>query len=148
MELDVDTVTTDINYRVALGSSPLAATFVLFMGAATLVMVSAVSFDARIKVFVVLWVGVCMLDAYRTVGLRMGGRGVRGIAIHGEEIEVVDSSGAWPRGVLRDGCFVSAGLTVIRWRPPRARFDRTIVILPDMLPRDAFRRLRVVLRWR
>jgi hypothetical protein len=141
-------VTTDINYRVALESSPLAAMFVLFMGVSTLVMVCAIPFDAFIKGLVVLYVGVSMLDAYRTVSLRVGGRGVRGIVIRGDEIEVVDGSGTWRRGILRDGSFVSAGLTVIRWRPSPARFDRTIVILPDMLPPDAFRRLRVVLRWR
>jgi hypothetical protein len=141
-------VTTDINYRVALESSRLAAMFVLFMGVSTLVMVCAMPFDAVIKWFVVLYVGVSMLDAYRTVSLRVGDRGVRGIVIRGDEIEVVDSSDTSRRGLLRDGSFVSAGLTVIRWRPSRARVDRTIVILPDMLPPDAFRRLRVVLRWK
>ena len=143
----MDTTTTDVNYRVALGSSPVAGAFVLSMGASTVVMVCALPLDAIIKALVVLWTGASMLDAYRTVSLRVGRRGVRGLVIHGDEVEVVDAAGSRRRGVLRSGSFVSAALTIIRWRPARARFDRTIVVLPDMLSPDAFRRLRVLLRW-
>jgi toxin CptA len=51
-------------------------------------------------------------------------------------------------GLLRDGAFVAAFLATIRWRPAGARFDRTVLVLPDMLAPDDFRRLRVLLRWR
>ena len=51
-------------------------------------------------------------------------------------------------GELADGSFVAPWLTVIRWRPPRAWWERTLVVAPDMLPAEDFRRLRVVLRWR
>jgi hypothetical protein len=33
------------------------------------------------------------------------------------------------------------------WRPDRSRFSRAEFILPDMLPADDFRRLRVLLRY-
>jgi hypothetical protein len=148
MEVNMGVAATEFNYRVALGSSRLAALFIVSMGASTLAILSLMPLDALLKAFVVLWVGATMLGAYRNVSLHAGRRGVRGIVIRGEEIDVVDSSGAWLRGVLRPGSFVSAGLTIIRWRPPRARLDRSIVVLPDMLPPDAFRRLRVVLRWK
>jgi len=32
--------------------------------------------------------------------------------------------------------------------PDGARFDRTILVAPDAVEADAFRRLRVLLRWR
>lgn len=51
-------------------------------------------------------------------------------------------------GALRDGCFVAPWLAILRWRPDGARRDRTLLVAPDMLDAEAFRRLRVILRWR
>lgn len=51
-------------------------------------------------------------------------------------------------GALRHPGFVAPWLTVIRWRPAGARFDRTLPVLPDMLPAADFRHLRVILRLR
>jgi hypothetical protein len=41
----------------------------------------------------------------------------------------------------------TAALTSIVWRPDGARWSRSILVLPDMLPPDDFRRLRVMLRY-
>ncbi|MDQ3025143.1 MAG: hypothetical protein M3R58_01360 [Pseudomonadota bacterium] len=64
----------------------------------------------------------------------------------------VDCSGALSvdgvAGELRDGSFVAPWLTIVRWRPARARFDRTLLIVADMLPAADFRHLRVILKWR
>lgn len=51
-------------------------------------------------------------------------------------------------GVLRHPCFVAPWLTVIRWRPAGAWVDRTVLVVPGMLPAEDFRRLRVLLKWR
>ena len=51
-------------------------------------------------------------------------------------------------GELRDGSFVAPWLTLVRWRPAGARFDRTVLVVPDMLPPADFRALRVLLRWK
>lgn len=61
-------------------------------------------------------------------------------------IEVREESG-WRTGEVRDGSFVAPWLTIIRWRPEGARFDRTLVVLPDMAGAEMRRRIRVVLRW-
>ena len=50
-------------------------------------------------------------------------------------------------GCLRPGSFVAPWLAILRWRPAGARFDRTVVVFPDMLPATSFRELRVVLLW-
>lgn len=50
-------------------------------------------------------------------------------------------------GTVRDGSFVSPWLTLVRWRPAGAWFDRTLLVLPCMVDAEEFRRLRVVLRW-
>jgi hypothetical protein len=50
-------------------------------------------------------------------------------------------------GALRPGSFVAPWLAIVRWRPARAWIDRTLPVLPDMLPAGAFRELRVLLKW-
>ena len=142
----MDASTTDFNYRVSLGRSHLAGLFIVAAGMATLALVATLTIDSRLQLFVVLWTGLAMLDAFRVVSLRRGRRGVHGICFRGGSIEVV-GEGAIREGSLRDGSFVSPWLTVIRWRPSHSRFDRTIVVLPDMLAREDYRRLRVFLRW-
>lgn len=62
-------------------------------------------------------------------------------------IAVRDAAGRWRVGVIRGGSFVAPWLTIVRWRPDGARFDRTLAILPDMLPAGAMRKIRVILRW-
>jgi len=48
--------------------------------------------------------------------------------------------------VLGSSC-VGARLTTIVWRPDGARFARALIVVPDAMPAEAFRRLRVVLRY-
>ena len=50
-------------------------------------------------------------------------------------------------GLLRDGAFVAPWLTIVRWRPHGAWWDRTLLVTPDRLSAEDFRRLRVLLRW-
>jgi hypothetical protein len=50
-------------------------------------------------------------------------------------------------GHVRSSTYVSSWLTSIVWRPDGARFSRACLIVPDMLPAEDFRRLRVMLRY-
>ncbi len=61
-------------------------------------------------------------------------------------VTLVDVSGRRFEGVVQDDSFVAALLTTLVVRVPPARWPRTIAILPDMLPAEVFRRLRVQLR--
>lgn len=54
--------------------------------------------------------------------------------------------GSAAEGTLRSGSFIAPWLACVRWRPRGARFDRTVVVLPDMLSVDDFRRLRILVR--
>jgi len=131
----------DFNYRVALRRSRIGAAFVLAAGGATLILSAAIPLGWTAKLLAVSWVGAMWLDAYRVV--RRG----RAIVVRGERIDVRDGNRDWRSGCVRGGSFVASWLTIIRWRPERARLDRTIVILPDMLEPERFRELRVLLRW-
>jgi len=50
-------------------------------------------------------------------------------------------------GHVRSSTFVHPWFTSIVWRPDRARWSRSIPLVPDMLGIDDFRRLRVLLRY-
>lgn len=51
-------------------------------------------------------------------------------------------------GPLLGSSFVSPWLTVLKIRPDGRRLAVSLVILPDAVEREAFRRLRVLLRWK
>jgi hypothetical protein len=50
-------------------------------------------------------------------------------------------------GYVRASTYVGAWITTIVWRPDARRLSRTILVLPDMLADEDFRRLRVMLRY-
>jgi hypothetical protein len=75
-------------------------------------------------------------------------RAVRTLALGLEGgVEVVLREGRLQRGVVRPGSFVAPWLVIVRWRPAGARRDAFVLVLPDMAPAEALRRLRVILRW-
>ena len=57
------------------------------------------------------------------------------------------NDGVLVAGHVRSSTYVSSWITSIVWRPDGARFSRTCLVVPDMLPPDDFRRLRVMLRY-
>jgi hypothetical protein len=61
-------------------------------------------------------------------------------------VRVTLRSGEPCEGRLEPGSFVAPWLTLVRWRPAGARFDRTVLVAPAMAQPEAFRRLRVRLR--
>jgi len=83
---------------------------------------------------------------------RCTGRGVPALLHVGidRRITVTDRDGRSRAGVILDDSYVGAWLTTIVWRRdgmPWWRPARTMLVLPDTLGRDEFRRLRVVLRY-
>jgi len=83
---------------------------------------------------------------------RCTGRGVPALLHVGidRRITVTGCDGRSRAGVILDDSYVGAWLTTIVWRAdgtPWWRPARAIVVLPDTLPEDEFRQLRVVLRY-
>ena len=83
---------------------------------------------------------------------RCTGRGVPALLQVGidRRITVTDCKGQAHAGSILDDSYVGAWLTTIVWRAEGRRWwrpARTILVLPDTLPRDDYRRLRVVLRY-
>ncbi|HSJ95974.1 MAG TPA: protein YgfX [Myxococcota bacterium] len=120
-----------------LAASRLALGFVAAAAAATVAMAVAAPLALAARILACTWIACAALHA-----LHRAGR-ARHIALDADGTVRVDGTA----GALRAGSFVAPWLTVVRWRPAGAAFDRTVLVLPDMLPPDRFRRLRVILRW-
>lgn len=125
-----------------LGRSRIAHAFLLLAVVATLSLVAVTPLHASVRILMATWGLCCALHALARI------RGIGRISVSRSGAMAVEIAGAWREGVARDGSFVAPFLTIVRWRPEGARFDRALVILPDMLAREDFRALRVLLRWR
>ncbi len=123
---------------VALARSRIVPAFVAAAASATLALIALTPMPLEAAIVLATWVACLALDAFRR------SRPVRILAIDCSGAVSVDGRA----GELSDGSFVAPWLTIVRWRPARARFDRTLLIVRDMLPDADFRHLRVVVKWR
>jgi hypothetical protein len=146
-----DARANDPAWRVVLviGRSRRVATWVAALAAATV----AVALELPVQVFAkVLLVGVTLAGAVRSLrrhALQEGRGGARRFVVElAGRVELELSDGTVVVGRLAEGSFVAPWLTIVRWQPAGARLSRTLVIAPDAVDAEAFRRLRVLLRWR
>jgi hypothetical protein len=134
--------------EISLGRSRSGAWLVASAAMATLVLIAAMPGDTAVRILAATWIACAALEALENRALLRGPRAAHAVVLwRGGDIAVRDALGRWRTGRVREGCFVAPWLTIVRWRPGEARFDRTLAILPDMLGEDAFRRARVLLRW-
>jgi toxin CptA len=76
-------------------------------------------------------------------------RGGREITLRGKRdgaLEILEN-GVWRPATLIAADPVLAGLGFLRYRLPGHRRSRSLIVLPDGLPEEDFRRLRVWLKW-
>lgn len=138
----------DATCEVSLRPSRSAAWWVAVASLTTLALVAATPGALGLRILFATWIACAALEALHSRALLRGGRAARVVSLEpGGAIAVQDALGRWRTGALRGGSFVAPWLTVIRWRPAGARFDRAIPIHPDMLSQEDFRRVRVMLRW-
>ncbi len=122
---------------VTLRRSRMAEGFVATSALATLLLVWATPLALELQLTAIGWVGVFALHALRRL------RSVTWLqATRSGEVQVEGIGGE-----LRHGSLVAPWLTVLRWRPQGAWFDQTLLLAPDMLDADGFRRLRILLRF-
>ena len=134
--------------RLELAASAIGVVAIAAMAAATLALLLVTPGHAALRILVATWIACAALESIHGAALHRGRRGIRAIHVARDgEIAVRSATGSWHAGVLRQGSFVAPWLTIIRWRAAGARFERVIAILPDMVPAEDFRRVRVILRW-
>ena len=138
---------SDEAVSIRLSPSRMGAAMMVAAASATLGVIAATPIHDGVRILAATWVACGMLEALHSRARLRGRRGVRALHVRGESIEVENALGERIPGRVRAGSFVAPWLTIVRWRPEGARFDRTVPILPGMLPAEDFRRLRVLLRW-
>ncbi len=133
---------------IAIGPSRLVATHVAVLGAVGVgcVLFSGLAAGASVGACAALVAGA--VSALRREALREGRGAVCRLAVDLEgRVEAAGPNGTARTGRLAAGSFVAPWLTIVRWRPEGARFARTVLVPPDAVDPEAFRRLRVLLRW-
>jgi len=123
--------------EATLGRSRLARAFVGVAAGATMALALALPLAGEARALIAAWAAVAALHALHRL------RGARHIRV--DQTGAIAMDGV--EGKVRDGSFVAPWLVVVRWRPEGGWRDRSLLVAPDMLGADDFRRLRVLLRW-
>ena len=89
----------------------------------------------------------CAVYLYGTALLRSGGAVVNLEIKDDGALSFQTRRGEWREGTLRGSSFVSPYLTILNIRTEGRFFPRHVVIMPDCVDAEDFRRLRVRLRW-
>jgi toxin CptA len=134
--------------ELALGRSRSAQAIVCAVAAATLAVILWTPMSWTAKAVLVLAVVARAVAALRRHARHEGPQGVHRLRVNlGGAAWVAGRDGVECPGRVVDGSFVAPWLTIVRWLPEGARLSRTVLILPDMVDAEEFRRLRVLLRW-
>ena len=124
--------------------------------AAVLIMAHLVALAVVVVVTLPLWVKLlagaaiaasCAGSICHTAFLRTARAIVELEAGEGGRVSYRGGNGIWCEARLLGSSFVTPWLTVLNLRPEGARLARHVIIMPDNVDADAFRRLRVLLRW-
>jgi hypothetical protein len=133
---------------VELGASKIAGVGIGALALATLAVVYALPLAAWQQSAATVAIAGWALGAFRIVALRRGAWAVTGLTLaHDRNVVLRMGDGRLVAGHVRASTYVGALLTSVAWRADGARWSRAVLVLPDMLPAEDFRRLRVLLRY-
>jgi hypothetical protein len=137
-----------VQLRVPLRPSRVATATILAMAAATfgawLTLSAPYAVDACVAIALAAWAR----HQLRLHGSRAAPDAVVEVMLSSDAMIVVRRRDEQlVAGHVRSGSYVHPLFTSIVWRPDRARWSRTLPLVPDMLDVDDFRRLRVMLRY-
>jgi hypothetical protein len=134
--------------RVSLAPSLAASVVIAFLALATCVIVAMLPVETAAIGLAVIAISVWAVDRIHVVALRRGPRAIRRFELRGDlTLVVVTGDGKACAGRVHRDSYVGARLSTIVWQPYGRWRRRAILLLPDMLPADDFRRLRVLLRY-
>jgi hypothetical protein len=137
--------------RVELRSSRLAAALVcvtLLPTAMLIAFLPGTLGDAPLRAVMVIAIGGYALWLLRGWARRATARAIVSVEVAVDRrIVITERAGTRIEGLVQPQTYVGAWLTTIVVQPEGARCKRAIAVLPDMLPADDFRRLRVLLRF-
>jgi len=99
------------------------------------------------KAALALAISASMGHAIRRHALLHGRDTVVALKISRDGLQAETPNGVWFPTIVQDSTFVAPWLTVLSLKLPHRRLAAHVVLLPDMLTPDEFRRLRAWLRW-
>jgi Membrane-bound toxin component of toxin-antitoxin system len=133
--------------RIELKASYVAAALIFLAIVGTCALVAWLPGSGWLRGAAVIALGIYGIGLERTWALRSARRAIVDFTLRPDlTVTLVERAGRIAEGVVLGDSFVAAMLTTLVVRVPRARWPRTVAILPDMLPAEDFRRLRVQLR--
>lgn len=92
-------------------------------------------------------IGAYALLTLRHWATRSASRAIIGIELDADRaVRLIERTGRRIEGIVQPDSYAGALLTTVVVRPESRRRLRTVAILPDMLPADDLRRLRLLLR--
>lgn len=95
----------------------------------------------------ILTTGAVGIHALRSAARMSTRRAIVAIELGADRIAIVtDRSGHRVTAMVQPESHVGAMLATLVLRPDGGRRSRSLLVLPDMIPADEFRRLRVLLR--
>ena len=134
--------------HVVLAPSRIAGAGIGVLAAATIALTIALPLETPLQVALittaVAWAGW----SFRVDALHRGRFAVTEVRVAPDLLVVACmGDGRLVAGQVRTSTYVGAWITTIVWRQDGRRRSRSILVLPDMLPAEDFRRLRVMLRY-
>lgn len=134
--------------RVSLAPSLRALALIAALASATCVIVAMLPLEPAANAAAVIAISLWAIDRVNVVALRRGRRAVQRFELRGDlTVVVVTGDGTASAGRVHRDTYVGARLSTIVWRPFGRLRLRTLLLLPDMLPADDFRRVRILLRY-
>ena len=134
--------------RVSLGPSRRACLSVTIVAAATVSILVMLPIHPLVIVAGVVVLACWAGNRIWVLGLRRAPRAIRELRVESDRTVVATLvSGEVLKGHVQDASYVGAIVTTLTWRSKGALCARSVLILPDMLPAEDFRRLRVLLRY-
>jgi hypothetical protein len=133
--------------RLSLGPSRMASALICVTCLATCALVAWLPGAAALRGVSVIGIGAYALLTVRHWATRSAPRAIIGIELDADRaVRLIERAGRCIEGIVQPDSYVGALLTTLVVRPEGTRRLRTLAILPDMLPAEDFRRLRLLLR--
>ena len=134
--------------HVVLAPSRIAGAGIGVLAAATLALTIALPLQALLQVALIAGVVAWAGWSFRVDALHRGRFAVTEVRLAPDLFVVACmGDGRLVAGQVRASTYVGAWITTIVWRQDGWHWSRSILVLPDMLPAEDFRRLRVMLRY-
>jgi toxin CptA len=134
--------------RVTLGPSRIARVFVVALAVVTMAAVAMLPWPPAAIIAVDAAIAAWAWYRWHWFGPRPPAWRATQVVVSGDRLVAVrNAAGEIRAGFICGATYVSPSLTAIVWRPDGAWRSHSVLILPDMLPADDFRRLRVLLRY-